>query len=264
MLNEFCISMPYLHPAPAFRAGSERESRMGDIKYLWPGHGRAPSASAWQPPSGFPFQPDEAALIMNDIKNQTLPELDRMRFLARSGLHKEERDFRSEMASLADFAEQRPEPRGFPGEDAARQAQLNLLWLWLQEERFLEITSLARRCEAEASCLLEAALGHDEKPLSLDSGEIKAARELLPDWKTVFLNAAFFIDPNLPVLLEGTMREDLAEYFTDDNSEFSQFREGLKKAKLPLWRILGIPRPRRSDLPSRFWDAPRLLISEPL
>lgn len=260
MLNEFCISMPYLHPAPAFRQIVKKGAYTGEIKYLWPGHGEASASSAWQPPSGYPFQIREAARIMNDIKNQTLPELERMRHLARRRLHEEERKFRAEMDSLAVFAEQKEELSSFSNESIARQAQLSLLWLWLMEERFLEINSLALRCEDEESRLLDAVYDCSEKPLYLGARGFEEARELLPDWKTVFLNAAFFIDPKLPILLEGSMREDLDEYFKGSSAEFWG---GLRKAELPLWRILGISRPRDSALSSGFWDEPRLLIWEP-
>lgn len=255
--------MPYLHPAPAFRKNIRRGEYTGEIKYLWPGHGEAPDSFAWQPPTGFPFQSDVARRIMTDIKNQTLPELERMRRLARGRLHEEEREFRSEMDSLANFAKQQEaDESAFALKASARQAQLNLLWLWLMEERFLEITSLARRCGYEETRLLDAVIDYGEKPLYSGAGELREARELLPDWKIVFLNSAFFMDPKIPVLLEGPMREDLGEYFRDNDSEFSQLWGGLRKTELPLWRILGISRPKDSALPSRFWDEPRLLICE--
>lgn len=261
MPNELFISMPYLHPdlnknhRPGFNKYHEK------VKYFWPGHARLEAASPWWRAKNLPLSEGEAASILTSLQNHDLHDLERIRLLMQQRLHEEDRQFRTEMRDLERFlAFPESPPEKSDMEAPLRQAQINLLWLWLQEEEYLEIDSLARSCSNAETRLLAEVHDHTEPGFPPELSVLQTARELLPDWQKVFLNAAFFIDTEIPILLEGSMRDDLLAEFSFEivNSNNDANALILKRTELPLWQILGREH-KKHDTPllDNVWNKPR-------
>lgn len=251
---DLCVKMPFLHSsladAPACAESFIKSRR------LWPGMAGMDAGAYWLPPR-LPLSEKEAGAALASLKGQTVFDLERPLALIRQGAREEERRFRSEMAALENFMKGIESPPSL--DEELTQAQLNLLWIWLLEEEFLEIASLSAKCAAAEAGLMARALDFSESAETHASPSLAPAKELLPDWKKVFLNAAYFIDSDLPVLLEGSMREDLISEF-----EFKEDEElpGFLRARLPLWLATGLSKPPDSGLKADYWGRPRLFLAE--
>ena len=76
-------------------------------------------------------------------------------------------------------------------------------------------------------------------PVSLDLG-------LMPPWRLVVANAMYFLPPDMPVLAEGPMAEDLQEtldFAPASPAHAPLAQAGLLCARAPAWRAMGKSRP---------------------
>ncbi len=229
----------------------------------------AAPAGPWWTPEAYPYAEDEAARCLEDLR--------RLADAALAGCPVDALSVgQSRDARLADEARMRDAfARG--GDEAAReaaekaeqerelrQAQRLLIWCWLQEERVAELAALSAAC-AGASGAVGAALGLDDDedlsalppemraPLAVDAG-------LLPDWRRVLHAALPFLPAGAALLAEGPMLEDLRDAFEDaiapletsGAEDAGRLRDSvgddaaaLDLLRLPVWRLLGRPRPLR-------------------
>lgn len=99
-----------------------------------------------------------------------------------------------------------------PYESLRRHAHKILLWLWHMEDQWAEVAVVAARCRAA-----ERKLGYNFSELNHSPlpETIQPEMEQSPDmWRVRLSQAALFIPADLPVFMEGSMREDLLERFS--------------------------------------------------
>ena len=234
---------------------------------LWPGLPQAPQEGAYCP-ADYPFSQRQAAACLEDLRQMGDAALSGLPVGATAAANPRAARRASEMALL----------RGLDGADteaalkaeAARklrieleQAQKALLWAWLQEERMGELADMARVL-AQKSGMFTRSLGVEDEeadalaasggfagtgilgaPVSLDLG-------LMPPWRLVVANAMYFLPPDMPILAEGPMAEDLLETldFAPASPEHAPLAQApapaqaaLLCARVPAWRAMGKSRP---------------------
>lgn len=257
MINPVCIKLPWLHELKSL-AGNESPI-CGGFCRLEPG--LEENFPHWRP-DNYPFAPRIAGSIFRRLAELDLRDLETLRA---AGQHMNgEAEIRGEMADLANFAQN---DRGRPdGEEtrkrlALEQTQKVLLWLWLQEERLVEITALSGKY-AHVSRKLAASFGEGNAQSGNDSAFVEEEKvdedrdALLPSWRVYLLNAAFFVPPGIPILAEGPMSRDLQERLDfrpdgDIGADLGLPRESfarLHSARAPLWVVLGQQRPFSSGM----------------
>lgn len=261
MSNEIIIRMPYLHPGLNDESNNLAERYFTNLKFFWPGHAALETSSPYWQAENMPLSIAEAASILDSLHFTDLQDLERIRLLMQQRIHEDNKRFHLEMAALQNFlASPENMSEKYALDAPLKQAQINLLWLWLQEEEYLEIDSLTRKCADSEAKLLTAVHDKYESPIYKSFTDLETARELLPDWKKTFQNAAFFINSELPILIEGAMEEDLLSEFSFENIDTKGNDFMLKKIQLPLWQILGQEKDKFPSL-QNYWLKPRTLYA---
>lgn len=276
-ISTLCIRLPLLRgPLPrAFAAsrtapesGPEEtpESLFPKALRLWPGLPGQPEDKGWHCPGEYPFNPREAAACLEDLRHLGDVALSGLNVGATAAGNARAARRASELALLEGLSGE--DNRAALAAETARrtviereQAQKALLWAWLQEERLAELAALAHRWEGRASGLA-AALGveedEDESALSGSDHGLYAGIALdpglIPPWRLVAANAAWFLPPEVPLLAEGPMAEDLLENLafrpaSRCDGPWSQIlgctpaEAEILTARAPLWRAMGRTRP---------------------
>ncbi|OXS30214.1 MAG: hypothetical protein BCS36_05370 [Desulfovibrio sp. MES5] len=267
-----CVRLPFLRgplsvsgPEDADAAAvSAAHPGAGAALLLWPGLPQAPLEGVYCP-TNYPFGQREAAVCLEDLRQMGDAALSGLPVGATATANPRAARRASEMALL----------RGLDGADteaalkaeAARkqrieleQAQKALLWAWLQEERMGELADMARVL-AQKSGSFTRSLGVEDEdadelaasggyagagilgaPVSLDLG-------LMPPWRLVVANAMYFLPPDMPILAEGPMAEDLQEALDFAHAASAQApaaapaHAALLCARAPAWRAMGRSRP---------------------
>lgn len=238
MPEDLCIRLPFLHPQ--INHAHERAHPFTNLSYLWIGHAPLKEASVYWQPDNLPLSFQEAGFILSSLKTQDLAELQRMRLLMEQRLHEKDKRFRAEMTELENFlnSDGKLSPENCQDLDQTlREAQLALLWIWYLEEESLEIETLTRHCESAEVHLLDQVLEMGDNEIQLKESFMNDSASMLTDWKKVLLNAAFFIPPSVPILLEGVASSSLMENF---NGTLSNKVKNLLAYELPLWRVVGL------------------------
>lgn len=235
---------------------------------LWPGLPQAPLESVYCPPN-YPFSQRQAAACLEDLRLMGDAALSGLPVGATAAANPRAARRASEMALLRELGGADNEA-ALKAEAARKlrieleQAQKALLWTWLQEERMAELAELARAFAQKSGTFTRSlgvadedadALGASNDyagagilgaPVSLDLG-------LMPPWRLVVANAMYFLPPDMPILAEGPMAEDLQETLDfahaasaqapADVAHASLAQAALLCARAPAWRAMGRSRP---------------------
>ena len=262
----FCIRLPFLRGSLADRHAENARAALPATLLLWPGLPQPPQTGVFCP-ADYPFGPREAAACLEDLRRMGDEALSGLPVGAASAGNARAARHASEMAMLRELGN--ADSQAARRAEAARklrieqeQAQKALLWVWLQEERMAELADMAHAL-ARKSENFTRSLGVDEgdtqgpgtlescagtgvlgTPVTLDLG-------LMPPWRLVTANAMHFLPPDLPILAEGPMSEDMQE-----EADFSPAQKHaalpvdvmpqLLQAHAPAWRILGRTQPTGS------------------
>ncbi|WP_291438799.1 hypothetical protein [Desulfovibrio sp.] len=257
----FCIRLPFLRGSL-----TDLHADLPATQLLWPGLPQPPQAGAYCPPD-YPFAPREAAACLEDLRRMGDEALSGLPVGAASAGNARAARHASEMALLREFGNADNEA-ALKAEAVRKQrieheqAHKALLWAWLQEERMAELADMARALTLKSESFtrslgvedgeipgLGASEGHAGAgilgtPVSLDLG-------LMPPWRLVAANAMYFLPPDLPILAEGPMAEDIQEEadfspVEEDTTALAANMPGLLQARAPAWRILGRKQPTGS------------------
>lgn len=276
-ISTLCIRLPLLRgPLPdalaisraVAESGPEEtpESLFPKALRLWPGLPGQPENKGWHCPADYPFNPRQAAACLEDLRQLGDVALSGLNVGATAAGNARAARRASELALLEGLSGE-DNRTALAAETARRtsiereQAQKALLWVWLQEERLAELAALARRWEDRAGGLA-AALGveQDEDQSALPGQDqslyagIALDPGLIPPWRLVAANAAWFLPPEVPLLAEGPMAADLLENLTfrpasGYDEPWAQIlgctpaEAEILTASAPLWRAMGRTRP---------------------
>ncbi|MDD4702687.1 MAG: hypothetical protein PHI96_10750 [Desulfovibrio sp.] len=303
-----CVRLPFLRgPLPDSGAEdadapavSASEGAPAAALLLWPGLPQTPQSGVYCP-ADYPFNPREAAACLEDLRQMGDAALSGLPVGATAAGNPRAARHASEMALLREL--DGADTEAALKAEAARklriereQAQKALIWVWLQEERMAELADMAQAL-AQKSCAFTRSLGVEDD----DAGELCATNAhagagilgapvaldlgLMPSWKMATANAMYFLPPDMPILAEGSMAQDLleelkfvvapeiaqelAQAVTPDVSaavppkaapatapapahapahttEISPAKSALLCARAPAWRALGRSRPTGS------------------
>lgn len=230
------------------------------------------SDAHWRPGS-YPFDPARALAIYQDFKNMDTRDLEISRMSKKLLANAENAGLLEEMEALASFSGQapqgnRPSGAGIKERIMLEQAQKTLIWIWLQEERVLEINNLLGKTEKISSLLAGNFLENDAARVSpLEIGAAAAGKDesrdsavfdfsLLPSWRTVLANAAIFIPCETAIWAQGEMAVDLADTieFKDEAKREKGRNIFFSIARAPLWQALGrrAPWPENEPMSASF------------
>lgn len=245
MSDSICVRLPYLH---AFHADGL------PFRYLHPGLPDLDGPQRWLPPD-YPFSRSDAHALARDLRGLRESDLEAARVLHNRRGIAAEAGWRQEMAELAALEREKAAPA--VGERILReQAQKIIIWIWTQEEALLDISSLENSCAAAAVALEQTFL---DKEKGISAGITTPDLSLLPPWRVCAANAALFLPPEIPILVEGGMAADMEEYmdfaWSGDWSRIGAGRS-VRLVKAPLWRALGQSRPGQGAdyyMAERFW-----------
>ena len=235
---------------------------------LWPGLPDAPAN--YFCPDKYPFSPREAQACLGDLQQMGDAALSGLPVGAAAAAGNSRAARRaSEMALIKGLDSSDGNPAAALAAEAARkeqlalsQAQKALLWAWLQEGTFAELAELTTRFAHDAGGLT-AALGVDPdedldgftpdaltgdlvrlgSPIALDTS-------LVPPWRLVTANALYFVPADVPLIVEGPMRDDLLDML--DFAPAQRWQGLLEdapanavavEARAPGWQVLGHTRP---------------------
>lgn len=265
-----CVRLPFLRgPLSVFGveeadapAASAPQAGPAAALLLWPGLLNIPQQGLYCPVD-YPFSPREAAACLEDMRQMGDAALSGLPVGATAAGNPRAARRASEMALLREL--DGTDNKAALKAEAARklrieleQAQKALIWVWLQEERMAELAEMARTLTQKSSAFTRS-LGLDGSeadeadelsapgayagagilgaPISLDLG-------LMPPWKMVTANAMYFLPPDLPILAEGDMVEDLLEELDFvPATEIASADASLLCARAPAWRAMGRSRP---------------------
>ena len=286
MTESFPILFPLLRgslPSQAFEAPAQpgqtpaaqkpADPRWSGALRLWPGLPDAPADFFC--PETYPFSPREAQACLGDLQQMGDAALSGLPVGAAAAGNARAASRASEMALIKGLDSSKGDTAAALAAEAARkdllarrQAQKVLLWAWLQEERLADLADLAARFASNAG-KLTAALGVDPdenfdglapdaltgdlvrlgSPIALDAG-------LVPPWRWVTANALYFVPADAPLVVEGSMRDDLLDLldFAADSRWQGLLEEQAAQsagkpevvavaASAPGWRVLGHTRP---------------------
>ena len=234
---------------------------------LWPGLPDAPAD--YFCPDKYPFSPREAQACLGDLQQMGDAALSGLPVGAAAAGNARAARRASELALIKGLDSSDGNAAAALAAEAARkeqlalsQAQKALLWVWLQEERLTELAELTAQFAINAGGLT-AALGVDPDeeleglapdaltgdlvrlgtPIALDAG-------LVPPWRLVTANALYFVPADAPLIVEGTMRDDLLDILEFAPAQHRQpLLEGAPanavavEARAPGWQVLGHTRP---------------------
>lgn len=269
----FCIRLPFLRGSLTDRCAENSPVALPAALLFWPGLPQAPQAEAYCP-ANYPFAPREAAICLEDLRRMGDEALSGLPVGPAATGNARAARRASEMALLRELGNADSEA-ALKAEAARKQrieleqAQKALIWAWLQEERMGELADMARAL-AQKSELFTRSLGLEDgdvsglgaaeghagagilgAPLSLDLG-------LMPPWRLVTANAMYFLPPDLPILAEGPMAENMLEDMLEEMEFISPSgaaasaasggadMPGLLQAQAPAWRVLGRTQPTGS------------------
>ena len=256
-------AQPNLAPA----TGAESAPQWSGALRLWPGLPDAPAN--YFCPDKYPFSPREAQACLGDLQQMGDAALSGLPVGAAATGNARAARRASEMALIKGLDNSGGNAAAALAAEAARkeqlalcQAQKSLLWAWLQEERLTELAELTASFALNASGLT-AALGVDPDeemeglapdaltgdlvrlgtPIALDAG-------LVPPWRLVTANALYFAPADAPLIVEGSMREDLLEMLDFIPApRWQGLLEGAAanavavEIRAPGWQVLGHTRP---------------------
>ena len=257
-------AQPNLAPA----TGAESAPQWSGALRLWPGLPDAPAN--YFCPDKYPFSPREAKACLGDLQQMGDAALSGLPVGAAAAAGNSRAARRaSEMALIKGLDSSDGDPAAALAAEAARkeqlalsQAQKALLWAWLQEGTFAELAELTTRFAHDAGGLT-AALGVDPdedldgftpdaltgdlvrlgSPIALDTS-------LVPPWRLVTANALYFVPADVPLIVEGPMRDDLLDML--DFAPAQRWQGLLEdapanavavEARAPGWQVLGHTRP---------------------
>ena len=257
-------AQPDLSPA----TGAESAPQWSGALRLWPGLPDAPAN--YFCPDKYPFSPREAQACLGDLQQMGDAALSGLPVGAAAAAGNSRAARRaSEMALIKGLDSSDGDPAAALAAEAARkeqlalsQAQKALLWAWLQEGTFAELAELTTRFAHDAGGLT-AALGVDPdedldgftpdaltgdlvrlgSPIALDTS-------LVPPWRLVTANALYFVPADVPLIVEGPMRDDLLDML--DFAPAQRWQGLLEdapanavavEARAPGWQVLGHTRP---------------------
>lgn len=257
-------AQPNLAPA----TGAESAPQWSGALRLWPGLPDAPAN--YFCPDKYPFSPREAQACLGDLQQMGDAALSGLPVGAAAAAGNSRAARRaSEMALIKGLDSSDGDPAAALAAEAARkeqlalsQAQKALLWAWLQEGTFAELAELTTRFAHDAGGLT-AALGVDPdedldgftpdaltgdlvrlgSPIALDTS-------LVPPWRLVTANALYFVPADVPLIVEGPMRDDLLDML--DFAPAQRWQGLLEdapanavavEARAPGWQVLGHTRP---------------------
>ena len=257
-------AQPDLAPA----TGAESAPQWSGALRLWPGLPDAPAN--YFCPDKYPFSPREAQACLGDLQQMGDAALSGLPVGAAAAAGNSRAARRaSEMALIKGLDSSDGNPAAALAAEAARkeqlalsQAQKALLWAWLQEGTFAELAELTTRFAHDAGGLT-AALGVDPdedldgftpdaltgdlvrlgSPIALDTS-------LVPPWRLVTANALYFVPADVPLIVEGPMRDDLLDML--DFAPAQRWQGLLEdapanavavEARAPGWQVLGHTRP---------------------
>ena len=257
-------AQPNLAPA----TGAESAPQWSGALRLWPGLPDAPAN--YFCPDKYPFSPREAQACLGDLQQMGDAALSGLPVGAAAAAGNSRAARRaSEMALIKGLDSSDGDPAAALAAEAARkeqlalsQAQKALLWAWLQEGTFAELAELTTRFAHNAGGLT-AALGVDPdedldgftpdaltgdlvrlgSPIALDTS-------LVPPWRLVTANALYFVPADVPLIVEGPMRDDLLDML--DFAPAQRWQGLLEdapanavavEARAPGWQVLGHTRP---------------------
>ncbi|MBB5144440.1 hypothetical protein [Desulfovibrio intestinalis] len=284
-----CVRLPFLRGPLSVSGVEEADAPAASAPQagpaaallLWPGLPSIPQQGLYCP-ADYPFSQREAAACLEDLRQMGDAALSGLPVGVTAANNPRAARRASEMALLREIGGADNEA-ALKAEAARKlrieleQAQKALIWVWLQEERMGELADMAQTL-AQKSSGFTLSLGLDEAdageaseltspgayggagilgaPISLDLG-------LMPPWKMVTANAMYFLPPDLPILAEGTMAEDLLEALDFVPATESALADAaaladdsLLCARAPAWRIMGRTRPTGSQA----LDAERLWL----
>ena len=257
-------AQPDLSPA----TGAESAPQWSGALRLWPGLPDAPAN--YFCPDKYPFSPREAQACLGDLQQMGDAALSGLPVGAAAAAGNSRAARRaSEMALIKGLDSSDGNTAAALAAEAARkeqlalsQAQKALLWAWLQEGTFAELAELTTRFAHDAGGLT-AALGVDPdedldgftpdaltgdlvrlgSPIALDTS-------LVPPWRLVTANALYFVPADVPLIVEGPMRDDLLDML--DFAPAQRWQGLLEdapanavavEARAPGWQVLGHTRP---------------------
>lgn len=195
----YCVKMPYLRHKPL-----EGQDESAFCRHFWPG---LPFSGIkdferkyWLSPD-LPFDEKFALAIFRTMRSLDSGEISRMLHVEHSYQIGDEIKFQTEMADLDAFVTPRTlRPYSFPAE----HAQKILLWRWFEESLWEDLASLSTQCATQSDRL--ASIFGTAAIWNLAADNFHGS-----SWRTVLVNALFFLPPDIPVLCEGPMAEDLSE-----------------------------------------------------
>ena len=257
-------AQPNLAPA----TGAESAPQWSGALRFWSGLPDAPAN--YFCPDKYPFSPREAQACLGDLQQMGDAALSGLPVGAAAAAGNSRAARRaSEMALIKGLDSSDGDPAAALAAEAARkeqlalsQAQKALLWAWLQEGTFAELAELTTRFAHDAGGLT-AALGVDPdedldgftpdaltgdlvrlgSPIALDTS-------LVPPWRLVTANALYFVPADVPLIVEGPMRDDLLDML--DFAPAQRWQGLLEdapanavavEARAPGWQVLGHTRP---------------------
>lgn len=187
--------------------------------------------------------------MLASMRDASLGDLERMRIVLNPGMAAAQSGLKIEMDDLARFAAGENGGSSLKVRILLEQAQKILLWIWLQEEVWTDIASLSRDC-ASKDASLRCQFTENPAEKSGNAGKMfEPDSSIMPSWRICAANAALFVPPDMPFLVEGAMRDEMLDDFAFKPVKDAPFpaAESLPQDMLyvsaPLWKVLRHSRP---------------------
>lgn len=206
----------------------------------------------WQPDQ-YPYSELEAQAFLEDLQTLTVADMESLRISTSPLKLARELSQSDEWADLAKFQGRKIQKD--PNLLVRQNAHKVMLWQWHLENYTREISKIEQRCAAIEKALSGDLAEFREQPHIGPDGTLLSDREIpfLGNWKTVLVNAATFIPPEIPIWLEKWLGKEIMDFPDLEREAWTMETEGLEpiyEIKAPLWRIIG--KRRRFSGPSLF------------
>lgn len=212
------IRLPYLRGKMAEKAFPANLN----VVRLWPGLPDAPE-NGWHKPRDYPLAPDMARKLLTELEALDVDYLQRAQNRAAVWENRCLRRDEEELEDLRIFecGETRP-PNGKSDAPARLEAQKFLLWIWVAQGRAHEIAQLAEKFAQGAAEFTRALARGEDIPPEPCTGSLALDESIWPSWKSVLVNALYFLPEKTAVFVEGKMRGELMELFEFDETDYDE------------------------------------------
>lgn len=201
----FVFSLPFLHKELGCD-GDEPMILLDSIKYVWPGLPHMPENFYWSAPDyTFDFVNAKHCMKNLDAMGEMAMTGVPVHSLIAMDLDVKDRKERRELNDLKSFAHSGLHKVSKSNVDNAAilvSAQKMLLWVWLLEEKALEMRSLMHNYKKRATVTIDPLVVDEQSSMNTLLNmeyQLEEGDEPLPSWEIVLENAAVFL-PNESII----------------------------------------------------------------